>query len=73
LIEEKGSAWIFADHVALRAALAGRLYDAARLAGYSDYAWAAREATRQPNEVRARARLQTIRTNSSASSPKARS
>ena len=60
LVREDGSAWIFADHVALRAALAGKLSDAARLAGYSDCTWSAKEATRQPNEARARERLHAL-------------
>jgi len=57
LVKEDGSAWIFADHVALRAALAGKLSNAARLAGYSQYTWAANEAKRQPIEARAHERL----------------
>ena len=57
LLAEDGSAWIFATHVALRAALADKLNDAARLAGYSDYTLAAKEATRHPVEARAQARL----------------
>ena len=56
-VKEDGSAWIFADHVALRAALAGKLSNAARLAGYSQYTWAANEAKRQPIEARAHERL----------------
>ena len=60
LVKEDGSAWIFADHVALRAALAGRLADAARLAGYADSAWRLKKATRQPNEARARERLHAM-------------
>ena len=57
LVKEDGSAWIFTDHVALRAALAGKLANAARLAGYSRYTWSANEATRQPIEARAHDRL----------------
>ncbi|HZI83494.1 MAG TPA: hypothetical protein VFF44_06240, partial [Casimicrobiaceae bacterium] len=60
LVKEDGSAWIFGDHVALRTALAGRLRDAARIAGYADAAWAAKKATRQPNEGRARDRLHAV-------------
>jgi hypothetical protein len=44
----------------LRSALAGNIDAAARLAGYSDAALAARKATRQFNEARARARLQSV-------------
>jgi hypothetical protein len=45
------------DHAALRAALAGNLANAARIAGFVDAAHSAKEATRQPNEARARERL----------------
>lgn len=58
-----GKAWIFADHVALRAALAGRATDAAHLAGYADAMRACKQAPREPNEARARERLQTLLTN----------
>jgi non-specific serine/threonine protein kinase len=60
LVKEDGSAWIFADHVALRAALAGKVSSAARLAGYSQHTWTANEATRQPIEARAHERLCAI-------------
>jgi predicted ATPase/DNA-binding winged helix-turn-helix (wHTH) protein len=60
LVKEDGSAWIFVDHVALRAALAGKLSHAARLAGYSDYTWAAQKATRHPVEARSRDRLHAL-------------
>jgi hypothetical protein len=60
LVKADGSAWIFGDHVALRAALAGRLREAACVAGYADAAWAAKKASRQPNEARARARLHSL-------------
>jgi hypothetical protein len=48
------------DHLALRAALAGKHRDAALLAGYTDAAHAARQATRPPNEARARDRLRAL-------------
>ena len=48
------------DHLALRAALAGRLAEAARLAGYADSNYATGKSPRQPNEARARARLQRL-------------
>jgi hypothetical protein len=57
LLGEDGSAWIFIDHVALRAALAGKLSDAARLAGHSDHIWSAKQATRHPVEARLRDNL----------------
>ena len=60
LLQEAGIAWIALDHLALRAALAGKLANAARLAGYADSAHAAKEASRQPNEARARDRLQAL-------------
>ena len=54
MLVEGGFAWSHLDHLALRAALAGKLADAARLAGFSDAAFAARKAPRQPNEARSR-------------------
>lgn len=60
LLLEKGLAWINMDHVALRDALAGRLANAARLAGYVDSTYAAKETTRGPNEARAHVRLQAL-------------
>src|SRR5207249_3360792 len=48
------------DHLALRAALAGDFANAVRLAGYTDHVWAAKQAARQPNEVRARSRLDAL-------------
>ena len=41
----------------LRAALAGKLANAARIAGYADAERAKKGATREPNEARARERL----------------
>jgi predicted ATPase/DNA-binding winged helix-turn-helix (wHTH) protein len=60
LREEAGYAWGALDHLALRAALAGRHDDAARLAGCADAVFATKAAARQPNEARARARLQAL-------------
>ncbi len=60
LLSDKGYTWIFVDHVALRAALAGKMATAARVAGYADSTFAAKETSRQPNEARARARLQAL-------------
>jgi tetratricopeptide (TPR) repeat protein len=54
---DAGHAWGAMDHLALRAALAGSLHTAARLAGYADHAHAAMGAGRRPNEARAHARL----------------
>ena len=55
-----GYAWGALDHLALRAALVGRSADAARLAGYVDGVFETREVVRQPNEARARARLDRV-------------
>lgn len=60
LLKEGGYAWLFADHAALRAALAGKVVNAARVAGFVDAAHSAKEASRQPNEARARERLQAL-------------
>lgn len=60
LLLEDGSAWVFVHHFALRAALAGRLADAARLAGYADYAWSKQETVRHPSEARTQERLDSI-------------
>ena len=60
MLVEGGFAWSHLDHLALRAALAGKLADAARVAGFSDAAFANRKAPRQPNEARSRDRLQQM-------------
>ena len=60
LCREAGNAWMHLDHLALRAARAGRLADAARLSGFGDSAFKASQSSRQPNEVLARARLQRL-------------
>jgi hypothetical protein len=60
LLQEAGSAWITFDHFALLQALAGHEIDAALLAGFADAAFANRGAERQPNEARARSRLQAL-------------
>lgn len=60
LLKEVGYAWSVLDHFALRAALAGKLADAARLVGYSDSAFAAKGSSRQPNEARAHQRLHAM-------------
>ena len=57
LLRDAGYVWIFADHVALRAALAGKLANAARIAGYADAEHARKGATHEPNEARAQASL----------------
>jgi predicted ATPase len=60
MLVDGGFAWSHLDHLALRAALAGKFADAARLAGFSDVAYAARKAPRQPNEARSRDRMQGL-------------
>ena len=60
LLHDAGIAWNALDHLALRAALAGKLADAARLTGFVDSAHIVKEAIRQPNEMRAHARTQTL-------------
>jgi predicted ATPase/class 3 adenylate cyclase len=60
LLLEGGFAWSHLDHLALRAALAGRFAPAARMAGYSDSTYASRKMARQPNEIRSRNRVQAM-------------
>ena len=60
LLKEFGMVWHPLDHLALRAALAGKVANAARLAGFTDGAHIARKMSRQPNEVRAQARLRAL-------------
>ena len=60
LLEEAGYAWSALDHLALRAALTGKLASGARLAGFADSAFAVKGSSREPNEARARERLQAM-------------
>jgi predicted ATPase/DNA-binding winged helix-turn-helix (wHTH) protein len=60
LLDEAGYAWSVLDHLALRAALAGKVASAARIAGYADSAFAVKGSSREPNEARARERLQAM-------------
>jgi predicted ATPase/DNA-binding winged helix-turn-helix (wHTH) protein len=60
LLLEDGIARLFLGDLALRAALVGRLFDAARLAGYSDCAWSKQQATSV--DARASDRLRSILT-----------
>jgi len=57
MISEQQTAWMIMDHLALRAALARKLDNAAKLAGFGDAGYARNKVPRQTNEVRARARL----------------
>jgi predicted ATPase len=60
LLRDAGNTWVFADHLALRAALAGHGTHAARIAGYADAIRAHKQAPREPTEARARKRLQAL-------------
>jgi predicted ATPase/DNA-binding winged helix-turn-helix (wHTH) protein len=60
LRKEVGHAWVAIDHLALRAALAGKLQDAARLAGFADSMHLKKETSRQPNEARAQQHLHSL-------------
>ena len=55
-----GYAWGALDHLAVRAALVGRWADAARLTGYVDAVFTAKGVVREPNEARARTRLDGV-------------
>jgi hypothetical protein len=55
-------AWATLDHIALRAAQAGKVENAALVAGFVDSIVTAKEISRQPNEARARAWLQALLT-----------
>ncbi|HEY5367319.1 MAG TPA: tetratricopeptide repeat protein [Casimicrobiaceae bacterium] len=57
LRRDSGHSWVAMDSFALRAGLAGKLDNAARIAGYADATHAAKQSLRQPNEARARARV----------------
>jgi tetratricopeptide (TPR) repeat protein len=60
LLHGAESAWLLIDHLALRAALAGKLETAVTIAGFADAAYAAKGATRQVNEARARERVDEL-------------
>jgi predicted ATPase len=60
LLKEGGYAWCQLDHLALRAAMAGKVASAARVAGYADSTFAAKETPRQPHDARVRDRLQAL-------------
>jgi hypothetical protein len=59
-LRQSGFAWLSMDHFALRAALAGRIADAARLSAYTDAAYAKRRAPREANEARAFEHVQRL-------------
>jgi predicted ATPase len=53
-------AWNVMDFFALRAARAGELESAARIAGYADACFTAKQVSREPNEARTRAALEAL-------------
>jgi predicted ATPase/DNA-binding winged helix-turn-helix (wHTH) protein len=60
LLKGAGHVWYLLDYLALRAALIGHHAEAARMVGYADAIYLASQISRQPNEARARARLQAL-------------
>jgi tetratricopeptide (TPR) repeat protein len=60
LMQQVGFAFAALDHLAVRAATCGRLADAALIAGQVDAIYERRDARREANEARARARLQRL-------------
>ena len=60
MLGDMGNAWRLMDYLALLAALGGNIEIAARVAGYADAAFAAKQIVRESNEARARSRLQAI-------------
>ena len=60
LLQDGGYAWLYLDCAALRAALSGRIGDAARVMGYADSMFQAKSQRRSGNEARARTRLHEL-------------
>jgi tetratricopeptide (TPR) repeat protein len=60
LLSGVGRAWRFMDHLALRAALAGKVVNAAQLVGFADSKTLTQRAAREPNEARARTRVHAL-------------
>ena len=60
MLSDIGSAWVFIGHLALRAALAGNVVRAAKLAGHADATVAIKASEREPNEARAHTRLRAL-------------
>jgi predicted ATPase/DNA-binding winged helix-turn-helix (wHTH) protein len=60
LLSGVGRAWRFMDHLALRAALAGKVVNAALLVGFADSTAAIKGAAREPNEARAHVRVHVL-------------
>jgi predicted ATPase/DNA-binding winged helix-turn-helix (wHTH) protein len=60
MLSDVGSAWLFIDHLALRAALAGKWARAAELAGHANAMLTVKASEREPNEARAHTRLHAL-------------
>jgi len=60
LLGEEGCAWNVLDDFALLAALSGNISGAARAAGYTDAAFAAKAASRPPHVAQSRAKVGTL-------------
>jgi tetratricopeptide (TPR) repeat protein len=60
LLDDGDYAWSFLDHFALRTALAGNVDDAARIAGCADAIRMTRKTLREPEDARARDRLDAL-------------
>jgi tetratricopeptide (TPR) repeat protein len=60
LLSGVGRAWRFMDHLALRAALAGKVVNAAQLVGFADSMALINGTAREPNEARAHARVHAL-------------
>ena len=60
LLDDGGYAWNFLDHFALRMALAGKIEKAARVVGYADSVHTMRKTVREPEDARARNRLNAL-------------
>ena len=60
LLSGVGRAWRFMDHLALRAALAGKVVNAAQLVGFADSTALTKGAARETNEARARTRVHAL-------------
>jgi len=58
--DDGNDAWSVMDFFALRAARAGKLENAARIAGYADACFTAKQVTREPNEARTRSALKIL-------------
>jgi predicted ATPase/DNA-binding winged helix-turn-helix (wHTH) protein len=60
LLGDSGDAWIFMHHLALRAALAGMITNAARLSGYASAVFVAKGFALQQDDAQAHARLHAL-------------